>query len=113
MFICEAGRDFCQHTGHLVGLDGEHQHRASIGHGAIGVGHTRARLFSKCGAGCGHHIACDQLSRRNDAGANAAFGQCRGHFACAQKPDGESCCHARFVTGRTPAQKNFLARERA
>ncbi len=89
----------------MVGLDGENQDIGGFGHVRIGFRGRRADFIGEMFSRGGNRISGDDFLGTDEFRLDETAGQRGGHFARAEKADGEFGCHENFVTGRLMERK--------
>ena len=86
IFVEDAG-NFREHRRDLVGLGGQDQNIGRFCDFPVGGGDVRAGFIRKMFSRRVERISGDEFARKNHFGIHKTFGQCGGHFACAEKTD--------------------------
>ena len=105
MVFCEIIANLSQDGAGLIRFHGQDKDFGKLRYIWIERGGFGPGLLCERGASGVNGVAGDDLFRRDQARPNEALGQGRGHFACAQKADGEPGGHVGFVTGRLGERK--------
>ena len=85
--------DFGQHRRRLVRLHRQNQHFGKIGHLGVGRGHPGTGLLREGRARRRHGVAGDDLFGGDQSCTYKSLRKRRGHFARAEKADGEFRSH--------------------
>ena len=98
-----------QHAGDLVGFHGQNQDAGEFQNVGVRRGGFRAGFRGESGAGRGRHVAGDDFPGEDNFRADEAARQGGGHFARAEKADGEFGCHGNCLAGRFVRRKRKRA----